>query len=797
MWRSPFVVITACLVTGILLGTYVLSFSISLIFCLTATAGFIGLALMKKAHNCVQLLLISALVAAASLRFHISQNYLPANHIAFAEITTVKSVIGKILEVHYLPEDGSRMIVSVSQIRENSHSREATGRIIVSTRSISQKPENGIIVELFGILEHVPRKRNPGQFDYRTYLARQDIYHRMTIRADSQIVLQNATYSYSPGRLFIEPLRSYCYNTFLKHLKEPAQSLAYALFLGEKQGLDIDTITQFKRTGVVHILAISGLHVGFIIVFILAVSSLLRLPDPYRFIVLVSILLIYVLLINLRPPVIRASLMAVFFLSAQHMQRIVNVHNLILAAAAIILLLEPRELFNPGFQFSFVAVLSITNGYNALNRLFPLTDWLKKRQHAHRVFRYFVKLIWMPFLVSCSATIGTLPLTWYYYGFIPLYAVFANLFVIPLAGALVLLTIFLLIFAPISSYISFGIAGVFLIIYRVLLNVVSIFSHLPLVAVECTIPSPVFILGILVLLFLFFHINYRTTRFIFWPVLSILVVSEILPDPPHDQLRVAFLDVGQGDAAVLQFPNRNVMLIDAGGKYKYWDNGIQTIIPYLQNQKIRHLRYVVLSHPHNDHLGGMISVLNQITVDTVVTTSYDYRSKAYKAFIKYCALKKIAVRFIENGDQLFADSDCRIYVLHPESRFTCSTDQDGSTCNNSSIVLKIVYGKNGLLFTGDAEIKAENSIINYGSLLQSDILKIAHHGSITSSSVAYLNEIQPLCAIISVASKNRFNHPSQITLGRIALRTPRVYQTKENGAVIFEITPEIIKKVAR
>ena len=402
----------------------------------------------------------------------------------------------------------------------------------------------------------------------------------------------------------------------------------------------------------------------------------------------------------------------------------------------------------------------------------------------------------MPFLVSCSATLGTLPLTWYYYGFIPLYAAFANLFIIPLTGLLLLLIIFLLLLAPISSYVAFGISGVFLIVYKFLVHIVSIFSSFPLVSVDCAIPPPLFVIGLIILLFLFFHIYRKIPRAIFLPLLLILSIFMILPDPPGFALRTAFLDVGQGDATVLKFPNKNTMLIDAGNKSRRWDTGSQIIVPYLLDQNIQHLNYIVLSHPHNDHLGGMMGVLSRITVDTVVTTMYNYRSRSYQSLLKFCDLHNIPVRYVKKGDLLYPDSDCRVYILHPDTQFIHKMEQDGSTCNNSSIVLKIVYGRNSLLFTGDAEIMAEKSIIAYGKLLKSEILKIGHHGSITSTSGPFLNEIQPICAVISVSENNRFNHPSPITLERIIMCSPRVYQTKHDRAVLFDIYPEIIKKIS-
>jgi competence protein ComEC len=515
---------------------------------------------------------------------------------------------------------------------------------------------------------------------------------------------------------------------------------------------------------------------------------MLRVGPNARLIILVFVLLIYVILVNFRPPVLRAALMAVLVMWGSQMERSVNIYNIILAAAAIILLVNPRELLNPGFQFSFCAVLFIISGHQRLSRLFAVSDRLK---HS-----WLYKWVWVPLLVSVSATVGTLPLTWFYYGMIPVYAVVANLIVIPLTGALVLILIFILCVAPVSAYVASGLGGLFSIIYHCLQLVIHHFSKLPYASLDLSNPPGLIVFFLLVLLMAFLYLDSKKYRLVSLGLILMIITGFNLIPVYNQALRISFLDIGQGDAAVLRFPNGNVMLVDAGDKNRYVDSGQKIVIPFLKSQTIMHLQYLVLSHPHHDHIGGMFSLLQTIKIDTVITTTYQYQSDSYNRFLSLCREKQIPIKYVNRGSQLYPDRNCRVYVLHPDTSFTSVSTQDGSTCNNSSIVLRVQYGKNRILFTGDTELDAERYVSSYQKFLRSELLKIAHHGSSTSTNRKFLNQTQPLVAVISVAKNNKFKHPSPIIMDRLGQSVPRIYQTSREGALIFDVTPQMIRKIA-
>jgi competence protein ComEC len=313
------------------------------------------------------------------------------------------------------------------------------------------------------------------------------------------------------------------------------------------------------------------------------------------------------------------------------------------------------------------------------------------------------------------------------------------------------------------------------------------------------VANPPLILVVLVTLafFMLLHADKRAWRNAFFLISVVIIMMIILPAEEDDRsLMVTFLDVGQGDAAFLRFPNHRTMLIDAGGADRNWDNGTATILPFLKKNGTLKLDYLVASHAHDDHVGGFPALLRSIEIDTVVLNAYPYHSKRFKLIRRLCRERGIPILTAARGDRICADPSCRVYVLHPDSVCAAAHNFSGSECNNSSLVLKVQYGEMGLLFTGDLEKSAEPRIIMYGDFLESEILKIAHHGSSTSTSDDLLKQTNPVIAIVPVGLKNKFRHPSPKTLARLHERYIRVYRTSHTGAVMFRIMPGYIEKIA-
>jgi len=259
-----------------------------------------------------------------------------------------------------------------------------------------------------------------------------------------------------------------------------------------------------------------------------------------------------------------------------------------------------------------------------------------------------------------------------------------------------------------------------------------------------------------------------------------------------NDLEVIFFDVGQGDAALLNFPNGKTVLIDGGPRAFRYDAGKSVIAQYLKREAIHDIDALILSHAENDHLGGFPYILRNFKVREVWDNGHPKDSEIYEEYISLIDSLNIKRRMLRAGDLLEAFNPVKIFVLHPTDDFL---GQNSPSNNDGSLVLKVSYGEIDILFLGDVEKSAEFNFFKYGDLLASEVLKVGHHGSNTSSSPFLLEAIQPHYAIISVGQFNKFNHPHPEVLERINRVRAKILRTDQNAAVILKTNGKEIKRV--
>ncbi|OLD66611.1 MAG: hypothetical protein AUI33_10825 [Ignavibacteria bacterium 13_1_40CM_2_61_4] len=250
---------------------------------------------------------------------------------------------------------------------------------------------------------------------------------------------------------------------------------------------------------------------------------------------------------------------------------------------------------------------------------------------------------------------------------------------------------------------------------------------------------------------------------------------------------MTFLDVGQGDAALVELPDGKAILIDSGPESTSGNAGARFIEPYLRRRGIRRLDDIVLSHPHSDHLGGIPYLLRHVAVDRVADAGSWAHSVLFREYLHCIDSLRIPRKLVRGGSRIEEFEGIRLYALHPSAGFIPRDTTTRSNLNNQSLVLKLVYGRSSLLLAGDAEREAEDRMIGtYGSFLKSDVLKTGHHGSLTSSSDRFLDLVKPAIAVVSVGARNKFRLPSAIVLRRLSDRGTHFFRTDESGAVVIE-----------
>jgi len=314
------------------------------------------------------------------------------------------------------------------------------------------------------------------------------------------------------------------------------------------------------------------------------------------------------------------------------------------------------------------------------------------------------------------------------------------------------------------------------------LKLISVFSEIPYANIH--VPSPSFVMILLYYLSLIFMIK-STGRQIVKKILPVLIICIYLITPffQNNKSSITFLDVGQGDSAVVNLPDRKVMLID-GGMYEP-DMGRAVIAPYLWSRGIKSIDYLVLTHPHPDHYGGLIYVIDNFRIGEVWLNGRG--TAGSENFFQKIIARNIKYRILRRGDVLEAEK-YTIRVFHPYDEFFADSERgDFSNENSGSLVLKYESDDVSVLFTGDIETEAEESLLPLGIWLRSSIMKVPHHGGRTSSSSGFLKTVDPRVAVISLGKNNSYGHPHAETIERLKAAGADIFRTDTDGAITITL----------
>ena len=682
------------------------------------------------------------------------------------------SVIAMVEQAEFSGEDKLKVRLKNLRIKHPDW-QEWNGKLILTVKQPTNNVIYGDWIAFNARLNQPAPARNPGEFDYRRYLANHHIYatayldagQSPTIIGRSGSLRRAANYS----RIKVEELLD-------KSMSGEQNAILKALIVGVRGEISDETNQAFVDTGVVHVLSVSGMHVVYVTMVIMLILGFLPIPKKPKMVLAILGLGFYALMVGLRPSVNRAVIMAILTLIAQGWEKRSNIYNTIAAAALIQSLFDPLQIFDMGFQLSFMAVISIVYVYRQLEYLLPLP--LKISNVKNRRLRE----IWQLFLVSLSALLGTIPITVFYFQRIPLISLVTNLAVVPLVGLIGGLGFGQVILGFLWSGFNLTFGEVQMVLISLLTWIVKISGRVPFAYL--TIPAIKLggvYLGYLILLILL-NLNKKPVQklalFSFLIGINFLIWTKNLSKPV---LKVTFLDVGQGDAILLEFPNRETMLIDTGDRTFRRDYGESTIAPFLKRKGIRRIDYLALSHPHNDHIGGAPYLMRNFQIGAIWEPDISASSQIYREIHTLADSLQIPIRHLYAGDCFPLAESLNVFVLHPSKTFL---ELHPPGFNDYSNVLKISYRQTDFLFCGDVEKLSENYLNLWRSTLQSEILKVPHHGSSTSSSQAFIEQIAPDLAVISVGKNNKFKHPSAGTITRYEAFGTEIHRTDLSRAFI-------------
>lgn len=766
--KNPAVMVSILFALGIALTWHSIS-SFPLTTAILVTIAFLISAMLLKKVSLY--LVVPVFILSGALQLYFSLATFAPEHILFQKYRKAQAVEGWISEVQYRKNGKHRYVLELEKMIYDSSQVKTRGKVLLFQGRNPLLLNYGQRIRYFGSLHQPPLPANPGEFNFRKYLQMNKIFFQAVLDEDNFIAI-SATGGNRFSQSILVPAQKFIRNTIEQNIPSPTAEVVRALVLGERQDIDRNILEQFQRSGIVHVLAISGLHVGFILMVLLLFFGLIGLSYNKR--ILFSLLLLYafVALVNFKAPVLRATLMATLYYAARVGERKVSPLNTIAIAALIILFLDPAQLLLPGFQFSFAAVGGILYGYPHLK--------------TQAVFRNHNRLIqkWLiqPFVVSLAAVLATTPLTWYYYGTLQTGAVFINILLIPLIGLFVILSFLFILVSALGLGISLGFGQILHFWFSFILRLNEFFANIPLVQIHAPRPGILAILLLIVFIFLIFHLK-RNTVIYTLITFALLVLIQMRPNP---KFRVTFASVGQGDGAIVEFPNGKVLVLDAGDRNFGFDAGKRHLLPLLRYYGIHKIDFLVASHAHSDHFGGMLSILNRVAVDTICIPKYPSTNKLYRRFLTQADSLKIPIVYKQRGQEIRIGNEFRVYVLHPFGPYQRCENQSGNEVNNSSLVIKLCYGQTSFLFMGDLEQNAEPELIPFQQILTSDVLKVGHHGSRTSSSEDLLDWVSADFSVVSVGKRNRFYHPSRQTINRLQSHKAHPLRTDHFGALVFE-----------
>lgn len=652
---------------------------------------------------------------------------------------------------------------------------------------------------LTGILRQPQSQRNPGGFDYRAYLARQKVSGIIEHQGLLQIGEQSG---FLPLR-WIETLRlktERIIDSAYSGLETPPTRLNAQLLkgvlLGKRSDLPTETLDIFRNSGTFHVLAVSGLHVGLVAMFCYLGLSIFRMPKKMLSFLTILVVVIYACLVGFRPSVFRATLMAILFLFATIIDRDADIYNLLAVAALVLLLINPTQVWDVGFQLSFVAVAAIVYLVPKMER--PLRKLWEQPESVDvptfvRYKNRAVKWLILSYLVTFAAQIGTGPLiAYHFYRAYPL-----GIIVGPFAVGLVSLIVGVGMVSVCIGFIWLPLAKLL-----ALVNHVIIFIFLELIGIfgqnwGIIKLAPTFGI-IIVYMAMILGITHWRQAYKHWRMASLIALSVVAiwvwDSALHEKgrlLEVITLDVGQGDAAIVRLPDRRTILIDGGIQHTYfdvkknrqvdYDVGKRIIEPYLDANSIRELDLVVLTHPDLDHGGGLGHILQNYKVKHILGISdKTIDSQTHRRLRSIAIERNIPYSFRYKGE-IEMTADVKLNLLHPiDETSTNLMDEDK---NDDSLVLKVSYGEVDILFTGDIESKAETRLIKSQQDLRSEVLKVPHHGSRSSSSARFLDMVQPKYAIFSLGKNNRYQLPHAEVITRYQERNCVQLRTDQLGAI--------------
>ncbi|MCD4653499.1 DNA internalization-related competence protein ComEC/Rec2, partial [bacterium] len=698
---------------------------------------------------------LSIALFSGSIWYHSSTDWFPVDHIAVSALFEDIVVVGRVTGLPEQTRNGGFIELELIGIETSKGIlRHVSGQVLYYLaepvwRYIHQNPQviPGTILRIEAPLEIPVGYLNPGGFIPAGHFARQKIYRTGMVTYPEFVHILSEGFRWSfrglTGMIRMKAIK------LLDSLGQPVsyfkcvtvsdvQAVSKALLIGSRKQISPDINRTFREAGLVHLLAISGLHVGIIAAFLAFLLNYLPGTLTSRGLMNIICIWCYAAVTGGSPSVIRAVFLVSLYHLARMLHRPVSLLNCLAITAGVLLMFNPGWITDPGFQLTFTATMGIAVLYPHFKRALSWISW-----------HWFRNVL----AVSLAAQIVTAPVSAIWFNRIGILGCLTGLPLIPLASLCLFTGIIFLLF----SWVPF--AGVFLgrihsTVVAALIWAAKWESGIPGVTVEVLTPS---MYAAFTMFFLVIMLGW--SRLPAWLILvasfGVSLCLCVFPTGVADNLgllEIWVLDVGNGDSTLIRLPDGRIILIDAGGIYDSdFDIGEKVVLRTLRTLGIDSIDIAIITHPHPDHQGGFVSVLKSMTPGELWVANPDFCQPEFQEILSIATDLGIHIRTLETRN-LF-----RLFPLN---------------INNRSLVFSVRYGRFRAFLPGDAECETEEGLLDYGPSLRATFLKVGHHGSKSSSTGSFLRAVSPDILMIPCGRNNQFGHPHYSVLQEIHRSLP-------------------------
>ncbi len=722
----------------------------------------------KKNYKIVVIILISIIVSNTQIKI-LNKKY----EELYLNLEENKALIGIVEGLEKSNEFNNTYTIKI--IESNKYNKT---KLLLKTNKIL---EYGDKIEVKGTYEKADVQRNYKGFDYSQYLKTKGIYGIL----NSKNIKIISKYNENNIEKIVYEVNKEAKQNIKRIFNKEKSNILIGILLGDNKEVDNNIIENFKNSGVYHILAISGTHISYIIIILELMINQLSIDKRIRKILLIIGIIFFTLVTNSGISIIRASIMAIMGIVANILYRKSDNINNIAISMLILLFINPFTLLDISFQLSYGGVIGII----LLEKRYE--EFFKRLIHIEKLNKAISTIL--------SAQTMIINILIVNYHTVSLTFLISNLLIGIIIGPIIMIGFVIIITSFISLKLAFIIAYIENILINILVIIAKFFGTMNISKIYVITQSIVWIISYYILILkltIFKNKRYikwstlmRYKRIIIVNVITIIIVKRMYN---LQRLKVYFIDVGQGDSTLIVTPSNKKMLIDTGGSTKEnsYDVGEKIVLPYLLNRRIKKLDYVMISHFDSDHCEALLTIMDGIKIENMIISKQIEKTNLFEQIMMKARKKNINIIIAKRGMTIEIDNFVRVNILYPDEKLMFDD------INNNSIVAKLEYRKFSILFTGDIEEKAEKKIVEMyqeTDILKSTILKVAHHGSNTSTSEEFLNAVLPKIAIIGVGKNNKFGHPANITLERLKKIKTYIYRTDKNGEIKIEHSRSRIK----